>query len=337
MSPAPIVISEQGSFAVGGGVVTSPGELDLHVFMSATGDVRRTDHAYVQYQMPIEPRQLPIVLWHGGSQSAKTWETTPDGREGYQTILLRRGFTVYNIDQPGLGRAGQTSFAPWPDKNPWDRSLWVIFRLGIWPDYFPGVQFDRSELTVDQYWRAVTPNIGRQSAEVITAAVAALFDRIGDAILVTHSASGRYGWLTRLRAPGIRAIISYEPAVFVFPEDDMPPDLDLRDPRAAAVAAPLPVPAAAFEELAKIPIQLVYGDNIPKEPSPYPGLDFWRIVLRRAEQFAEAVNRRGGDVTLLNLPEHGVRGNTHFPFSDLNNLEVADLLSAYLTQKQLDR
>jgi len=48
------------------------------------------------------------------------------------------------------------------------------------------------------------------------------------------------------------------------------------------------------------------------------------------------VNRRGGDVTVVHLPEIGIRGNTHFPFSDLNNLEIADLLSKFLEKKGLN-
>jgi hypothetical protein len=49
------------------------------------------------------------------------------------------------------------------------------------------------------------------------------------------------------------------------------------------------------------------------------------------------VNKHGGDVTVVHLPEVGVKGNTHFPFSDLNNVQVADLMSAWLTKKGLDK
>ena len=52
--------------------------------------------------------------------------------------------------------------------------------------------------------------------------------------------------------------------------------------------------------------------------------------------WAEAINRRGGDVTVVHLPEIGIKGNTHFPFSDLNNIEIADLLSSWLHEKGLD-
>jgi hypothetical protein len=45
----------------------------------------------------------------------------------------------------------------------------------------------------------------------------------------------------------------------------------------------------------------------------------------------------GGDAEVLVLPEIGVFGNTHFAFSDLNNVKIADLLSQYLHTKGLDR
>jgi hypothetical protein len=55
-----------------------------------------------------------------------------------------------------------------------------------------------------------------------------------------------------------------------------------------------------------------------------------------ARLWAEAVNRRGGDVTVVHLPEIGICGNTHFPFSDLNNVEIANHLAGFLAKKGLD-
>lgn len=59
--------------------------------------------------------------------------------------------------------------------------------------------------------------------------------------------------------------------------------------------------------------------------------------LAMARLWADAVNRRGGDVTVVHLPDVGVHGNTHFPFSDLNNLDVARLVSEFLETKGLSR
>ena len=87
--------------------------------------------------------------------------------------------------------------------------------------------------------------------------------------------------------------------------------------------------------LTKIPIVIYYGDNIPAEPAN-PGQDGWRVRLAMARLWADAVNRHGGDVTVVHLPEIGIRGNTHFPFSDLNNVEIANLMSEFLKQKGLD-
>jgi hypothetical protein len=98
--PEPMIIKEQGSFAVGGTVITAPGTYDAMKQQSPDGQTFHGDHAYVFYQVPVNARKFPLVLWHGFGQFSKTWETTPDGREGFQNIYLRRGFGVYEIDQP---------------------------------------------------------------------------------------------------------------------------------------------------------------------------------------------------------------------------------------------
>ena len=101
----PIVLRDQGSFLVGGRVVTNPGTFDP-IALTPDGQTIHGDHAYVQYQIPLNPRRLPLVMWHGGGQFSKTWETTPDGRDGFQNIFVQRGFSTYILDQPGRGRAG---------------------------------------------------------------------------------------------------------------------------------------------------------------------------------------------------------------------------------------
>ena len=90
--PAPLVIQEQGSFAVGGTMTQAPGDFDPLKPTAPAGQTYRGDHAYAFYQVPVNARKLPLVLWHGAGQFSKTWETTADGREGYQNIFLRRGF-----------------------------------------------------------------------------------------------------------------------------------------------------------------------------------------------------------------------------------------------------
>ena len=80
-----------------------------------------------------------------------------------------------------------------------------------------------------------------------------------------------------------------------------------------------------------MPILIVYGDNISNF-----NVDLWRIASARAKQFVGAVNRHGGDAQLVLLPDIGFKGNTHIPFADLNNLEIADHLEKFLHSKGLD-
>lgn len=327
-----LIIQEQGSFAVGGTVVTNPGTFDPYKPMP-TGQTLRGDHAYVFYQIPPKARKYPLVMWHGIGQFSKTWETTPDGREGYQNIFLRRRFATYVLDQPRRGNAGRSTTDATITATPDEQQWFGVFRVGIWPNYFDGVQFARDTNTLNQYFRSMVPNVGPIDINVNTSAASELFHKIGPAILVTHSHSGGMGWLTAVKNQNVKAIVSYEPGSgFLFPEGEVPPPMESAGGTLAAVG----VPMADFMRLTKIPIIIFYGDNIPEKPSNNPGADGWRIRLAMARLWRDVVNRHGGDVTVVHLPEAGIRGNTHFPFSDLNNLQIADLMSQFLKEKGLD-
>lgn len=329
----PLVIQQQGSFAVGGTVMANTGTYNPYK-PSPEGQTFRGDHAYVFYQVPVKARKYPLVMWHGIGQFSKTWETTPDGRDGFQNIFLRRRFPVYLIDQPRRGNAGRSTVAgsitPTPDEQQW----FGTFRLGIWPNYFEGVQFARDSATLNQYFRAMTPNVGPIDIKVNVNAVSALFDKIGPAILVSHSHSGGMGWLTAIKNQQVKAIVSYEPGSgFVFPEGEVPAAIPMAGGTLEAVAVSL----SDFMKLTKIPIVIYYGDNIPDKPMDNPGQDGWRVRLEMARKWRDAVNLHGGDVTVVHLPEIGIRGNTHFPFSDLNNVQIADLMSEWLKEKKMDK
>lgn len=329
----PIRLAEQGSFTVGGKVITNPGKFD-YVNRTPEGQTFHGDHAYVFYQIPVKAKKLPLVFWHGIGQFSKTWETTPDGREGFQNIFLRKGFGVYLLDQPRRGNAGRSTdtakIIPTPDEQTW----FGTFRVGVWPDYFPGVQFSKDPEALNQYFRSMTPNIGAIDIPLNVSTVSSLLDKTGPAILVTHSHAGGQGWLTAIKNSRVQAIVSYEPGSgFVFPEGEVPAPI-------ASSAGPLQavgIPKADFLKLTSIPIVIYYGDFIPAQPDANPGTDGWRARLEMAKKWRDAVNAAGGDVTLIHLPEIGIKGNTHFPFSDLNNLEVADLMRKWLKEKQLDR
>ena len=180
----------------------------------------------------------------------------------------------------------------------------------------------------------MAPNTGPFDIEVTTNAVSTLFDKIGEGILVTHSHSGGQGWTTGIKNTNIKGIVSYEPmSNFIFPEGEVPNAIPYVGSELSAAAAPMD----EFIRLTKIPIVMYYGDYIPAQPVETPGQDQWRAALTMAKLWKETVNKHGGDVRLVHLPEIGIKGNTHFPFSDLNNLEIAGLMSKWLMEKELDK
>lgn len=328
----PILIQEQGSFAVGGTVITNPGTFNPYN-QTSEGQTFHGDHAYVFYQVPVKARKYPLVMWHGIGQFSKTWETTPDGREGFQNIFLRRNFPIYLIDQPRRGNASRSTVVATIEPTPDEQGWFGTFRVGIWPNYFEGVQFSKDTEVLNQYFRQMVPNIGYLDRNVNIDAVSALFNKIGDGILVTHSHSGGLGWVTAIKNQNVKAIVSYEPGSgFVFPEGEVPSPI----PMSGGTMSAIGVSMSDFMKLIKIPIIIYYGDFIPEKQVENPGQDGWRARLQMARLWRDCVNKHGGDVVVVHLPEIGIKGNTHFPFSDLNNIEIADLMSKWLKEKGLD-
>ena len=313
-----LVIKEQGSFAVGGTKLSAQGNFDLANPLKPDGQTFHGDHAYVFYQVPAKARKYPLAFLHGAGQSKKTWETTPDGREGFQNIFLRKGFGVYLLDQPRRGEAGRSTVEETIKATPDEQFWFTQFRIGNYPDYFPNVQFPKDKASLEQFFRQMTPNTGAFDTNVITDAVSQLFDKIGKGILVTHSQGGGPGWFTAIKNDKVKAVVAYEPYSSFGALNGV--EISLSD----------------FERLTKIPIVVYFGDNIAKEPTDVWNKDHWRSGLEMARLWAETINKHGGDATVVHLPEIGIKGNTHFPFSDLNNIEVADLLAKWLKEKGLD-
>lgn len=199
---------------------------------------------------------------------------------------------------------------------------------------FDNVQFSRDPEALNQYFRQMTPTIGSIDFNVFSDAYAALLEKTGPAILVTHSQGGPVGWQTLQKTDNIRAIVAYEPGGGIpFPEGQVPEEgriLTLSGKQEG-----VEVSMQAFMRYTEIPIVIYYGDNLP-ETDEHPETYEWTRRLRLMRRWAEMVNSRGGDVTVIHLPDVGLHGNTHFPMSDLNNEDVASLLAEWLHEKGLD-
>ena len=343
-----LVLAEQGSFSVGGRIVTAPGTFDPTIPGAGArndGQSFWIDQLYTQYQVPLNARRLPIVMIHGGAGTGRVWETTPDGREGFQTIFVRRGFPVYVVDFPRRGRASIPSFiGPFGDLSGTqiippttfavgNHQAFLSWRLGPeYPNLYPNSQFPEGDEALEQFLQSTVP-IFSDDAEIITDAIIALLDRIGPAILMTHSQSGIFGWLARIRSPKVKGIITFEGG-YVFPTGEVPDPL----PRCNGDLLPqgTEVSRHDFRILAGIPILVVYGDNQPTCPEPNLIRDGQQLRPVFGRNFVDALNQHGGRGTFVWTPEIGIHGNTHFLFLDKNNLEIADIVSKFLRREGLD-
>lgn len=342
---APIVIESQGSFIVGGRYVQHEGTFSQENFVAPDGQRAYGDFAYVQYQIPHQARKLPLIFQHGGAQSKRTWESSPDGREGFSTLFLRAGYSVYLLDQPRSGESNLTTQAITPD-TPWvsnpmygDKTLYVLSRIGHFNEKgepVPNEQFPAGESNYQAFQQSWTAGSGPLDNDLNAKVLAKLVDQLKDGgILVTHSMGGTIGWRAAILSDKVKGIIAYEPGgtPFIFPKTEMPRITEARFKALSASAKG--VPLKDFLKLTRMPIVLYYGDHI-QVGSANVGEDKWGTELAMAKQFVEAINRHGGDAVLVHLPEIGIKGNSHFLMQEKNNKEIMKLALDWLHSKGLD-
>src|SRR3954469_22454490 len=137
----PLVLKAQGSFFVGGETVEqTQGQLGN---LGPGGHVA-INQMYVRFMVPQGgDGNVPIVMLHGATLTGKSWETTPDGRMGWDEYFVRKGHPVYVPDQVGRGRSGFNqavfndvraesvpAFALPPALRFSDEGFWPNFRFG---------------------------------------------------------------------------------------------------------------------------------------------------------------------------------------------------------------
>jgi hypothetical protein len=333
----PLVIQQEGSFMAGGTVVTTPG---VFVPMNPTsaGQTLSGDHTYVQFQIPAgRPKENSALMW--GSFVGNSWETTPDGRDGFKQIFLRQGWPVYVADRPRMGRAARTTVGTTITPTAGEEGSFIQFRLGLCSagsppvqcNLYPHSQFPTGPDALNQFNRWGVQSVGPGDASVTLNDLLAIVNDIGPTVLFTHSASSLSGYEAAMQNPNIKGIIGLESTGVPCPSDNpFPPVVGN-----FGTTTCTPVDPTLFKNLAKIPILMEFGDNIPSGPSSYFGLDFWYRMHAIDLEFKNAVNGLGGHVTLLELTQKGIKGNTHFAFTDLNNAHVAGLIQQYLRAQGL--
>ena len=208
----PLVLAKSSYFFVGGRIDTSVDGSPM------------VGQMYVEYMIPQRLRHpYPVVMVHGGSQTGTNFTGTPDGREGWAQYFVRHGYAVYVVDQVARGRA-----AYWSDvfgKLPPSRLSFTEDRFvaperkPMWPQAHLHNQFPGSgkpgDPDFDQFYSSQFPSIPSfpQQQELNRNALAALLDKIGPAILLTHSQSGAFGWPVADARPNlVKAIVAVEPS-----------------------------------------------------------------------------------------------------------------------------
>jgi pimeloyl-ACP methyl ester carboxylesterase len=303
MSDGPLLVRRQGSLEAGGRLV--------HCDMNDGGDRHSprwgpgrvsVGHVHASFQYPLDQRYAhPIVLCPGGGHTARVYDTTPDGREGWSTLLLREGCAVYGVDWPNSGRSGTDIRAinavklrlldatELPSTNRYSaESAWVVFRWGPTPgEPFPDTQFPVKDAE-NYYPQLVSTYRLPTEVEDIAAGFSALVEKIEPCVLLTWSGSGLPGYLAAARSAGkVKGIVAIETSVTAFGH--------LAD--------------SDCEALVSVPIVIVIGDRAPD-----------RIEASRA--FERRMKALGGDVTIDVLPEAGIRGNGHTLMLEKNNAEI---------------
>lgn len=332
----PVTIEDQGSFMAGGKTVTAPGTYDGTKPTDFAGETLHGDHAYVFYQKPVKAKKTSMVFLHGYGQPGKTWETTPDGRDGFQNIFLEKGYKTYVVDEPGRGKAGRCTTPGTVSAQPDDQLWFNTFRIGEWPDTYDNVAVPRTKEAEEQFFHAMTPDTALFDQQVVADAMTAVMDKAGDGVLVTHSAGGGPGWLTGIQSEHVKGIISLEPGAFPFPKGQAPAVEKTTSP---FPATPMEVSMENFLKLTKIPTVIYFGDNIPKGDTPVAnwGQDNWRVRWNLAKKWEAVMRSYGADVSVVSLPDIGIKGSTHFMMADLNNREVADAMVKWMHERKLDR
>ena len=140
----PLVLKAQGSFFVGGEKVE---QTQAELGNLGPGGHIAVNQMYVRYMVPQGgDGNVPVVMVHGATLTGKSWETTPDGRMGWDEYFVRKGHPVYVPDQVGRGRSGfnqavfnnvRAGSAPPANQPVWlrfsDEGVWPNFRFGLKP------------------------------------------------------------------------------------------------------------------------------------------------------------------------------------------------------------
>ena len=315
---------------------------------------------YVEVLRPARvTKPVPLVFFHGAGQTATNWMSTPDGRAGWADYFLNEGYVVYLVDQPACGRSAWRPFVNGAlqtvSVGTVEQRFTAPEKFGVWPQakahsQWPG-SGDRKGLrgdpVFDAFYATQVASLASavETQTLVQSASAALLDRIGPAVIVTHSQAGPFGWLIAdARPAAVKAIVAVEPngppfqnaitgeerarpwGLSDIPLTYDPPAhdaADLHPEREAAADGPgltvcwrQPTPARTLPRLRGIPILLVTA-----EASYHAAYDHCT---------SKYLTQAGVAHTFVRLETAGIRGNGHMMMLEMNNLTVSAYIQRWL-------
>jgi pimeloyl-ACP methyl ester carboxylesterase len=221
-----LVLKAQGSFFVGGSTVSLTQTEVGGYGIFAGGDIA-VNQMYVQFMTPQgNPNKVPVVMIHGGTLSGKSWETTPDGRMGWDEYFVRQGHAVYKPDQVSRARSGfnpavynnvRAGLAS-PASQPVitrlsNQANWTLFRFGVtFGVPYPDEQFPVA--AADKFAKQGIPvlNATLTDPNATAEALSALAMQLNGAVIIGHSESGLFPLQAALvNSSGTKGLIDIEP------------------------------------------------------------------------------------------------------------------------------
>jgi len=317
----PLVLKAQGSFFVGG---EKAEQTQVELGSLGPGGHITVNQMYVRYMVPLGgDGSVPVVMVHGATLTGKSWETTPDGRMGWDEYFVRKGHPVYVPDQVGRGRSGfnqavlnnaRAGSAPASNLPPWlrfsDEVVWPNFRFGS----APGAPYSDTQFpvaAVDELSKQGVPDMsfGLPRPSPTIEALSDLATQLKGAVLMGHSQSGPFPLEAALLSPSAaKGLVLVEPG-----------------------RCPDTYTDQQIATLATLPVLAVFGDHrdTPTGISTRPS---WQISFDSCQALIGRLKAAGGDAQMLNPADRGIRGNSHMIMQDKNHLQVADLILQWIDE-----
>ena len=353
-------VSDVGAFFVGG---------------HYTPDGKATiDQAHVLYMLPVKRLHgTPLVFIPGAGQTITNFLSTPDGRPGWAKLFVDQGWAVYLMDQPGRGASGYNHDAYGPaarqppsfvqqrftatqnyGPEPGKPMGWPQAKLhSQWPG--TGVAGDP---VFDQFYASQVESVaGGVSARLVAEAGAALLDRIGPAVIITHSQSGAFGWaIGEARPDKVRAIVAVEPSGPPFfgappPWGDSDPDKLSRPWGLTTTPLTYGPPLKTPNDLAKVQETTPEGPDLARcwrqaEPARrLVNLSRFPVLILVSESSyhsgydhctARYLSQAGVKTDFVRLADLGLHGDGHMLMLEKHSAEVATQIDSWLKARKLD-